>query len=106
MVIALATRSHWFALSACPLWRASKDESLIFSLSFSPAATLEITSTSNPLKPDGALLSKSSNGGYGTSEQTVNVPELITFGPEPLEPVLSPLSELPHPARASPRAEV
>src|SRR3954468_4900399 len=63
-------------------------------------------STSKPLNPESLLLSKSSNGAYGTSEHTVNVPDLTRLRSGPPElPVLS-SSELPQAVRASPRAEV
>src|SRR3954451_11490454 len=69
--------SHWREFSARPLWRASKDESLI-STSTSSCSAMPLTmSTSKPLNPVGADWSKSSNGGYGTSEQTVSVPSLM-----------------------------
>src|SRR2546428_5388082 len=62
-------RSHWPEFRAKPLFSAAKSLSWIWTDRFSFLAMAETTSTSKPLKPMAADLSKSSNGGYGTAEQ-------------------------------------
>src|SRR6476661_11172765 len=92
--------SHWPEFSARPLCSGSKAESLTTSLRFMPLAISEMMSMAQPLKPVGEDLSKSSNGGKGTSEQSVRVPDVISFAPlEVVPPPPPPQAESDRPSR-------
>src|SRR5690349_17327292 len=98
--MALAAMSHWPDASARPLWSALKSESLIWTFTSSCCAIAFTMSTSKPLNPVEVDLSKSSNGGYGTSEHTVSVPDEIRFrSAEPDESVPDEPSDEPQAVR-------